>query len=468
MTIKLSNTLSGKKEEFNPISDHSVKMYVCGVTPYDKVHLGHARAYVTFDVIRRHLELSGYKVKFIQNFTDVDDKIINRAKENGSSPLALSRKFIEDYFTQMHKLNIKDADAYPKVTETIPQIIKFVNTLIKKGFAYKLGSDVYFSVRKFPGYGKLSKRTLDDLKSGARVAVDEGKKDPLDFALWKGSKADDPTEVSWDSPWGKGRPGWHIECSVMSTEALGETIDIHGGGQDLIFPHHENEIAQSEALTGKLFSKYWVHNGFVTINKEKMSKSLGNFFTLEDIYKKFDPRTVRYFLLSQHYKSPLDFSDDRLIEAEKALKGLDEAWRLMLLNHKDEPSENKTEQKDKSDDFISKFRAALDDDFNTEKALAVLHSFKTQIMIFLSESRTKPSLDTGIYQTTFKMMLEGYLGIELVKYDAVPDEIISLINQRNEARKNKDFKAADEFRKKLDDLGYKIMDGPKGSFAVKK
>ncbi|MDR2860759.1 MAG: cysteine--tRNA ligase, partial [Elusimicrobiota bacterium] len=361
MMIKLYNTLTDKKEDFKPQKEKEVSMYICGITPYDEVHLGHARAYVAFDIIKRHLIKRGYLVNHVQNFTDVDDKIINRAAERHISPSTLAQTYIDDYFLQTDKLNILKAKTYPRVTQMIPDIINFIKVLIDKGFAYQIGGDVYFSVDKFKDYGKLSKRKIEDLKAGARVEINDNKHSPVDFALWKKSKEGEPEDVCWDSPWGKGRPGWHIECSVMSSKLLGNTIDIHGGGQDLIFPHHENEISQSEARSGQQFVKYWIHNGFVTIDKEKMSKSLGNFFTLKDIFKKYDPRVIRYYLMTQHYKSPLDFSDTNIESAKNSLQGLDDAYLRLA-----DTVNKSAEIKDK--DLIEireSFLSALDDDFNS-------------------------------------------------------------------------------------------------------
>ncbi|MFN0117660.1 MAG: cysteine--tRNA ligase, partial [Elusimicrobiota bacterium] len=316
MEIKLHNTLTGQKELFSPIQSGKVGLYVCGITPYDEPHLGHARCYVVFDLLKRSLERFGYQVRHIQNFTDVDDKIIDRANQLKEDPLSYPERFIQSFFECMKLLNVKPADEYPRVTKTIPAIVTLVERLIENGLAYESKGTVYYSVRGFPSYGKLSKRKLDELESGARVSIDEQKKDPLDFALWKAAKSGEP---SWPSPWGAGRPGWHIECSAMSMGALGETFDIHGGGQDLIFPHHENEIAQSEGASRKNFARFWVHNGFVTINQEKMSKSLKNFFTIREILGEFDPMVVRYYLLSQHYRSPLNFSQVDMKAAESAL-----------------------------------------------------------------------------------------------------------------------------------------------------
>jgi cysteinyl-tRNA synthetase len=463
MTIQPYNTLTAKKEEFVPLNGKNVTMYVCGVTPYDEVHLGHARAYVTFDTIRRHLEHSGYNVKYIQNFTDVDDKIINRAAEKNISPSKLAETFINNYFIQMDKLGIRRADAYPMVTKTIPDIIKFIEALINKGSAYPVKSgDVYFAVNKFREYGKLSKRNIEEIKTVARVEAGEEKREPLDFALWKAAKPGEPEEVSWQSPWGKGRPGWHIECSVMSTNALGATIDIHGGGQDLIFPHHENEIAQSEAATGKPFAKYWIHNGFVTVNKEKMSKSLGNFFTLREIFEKYSPRVVRYFLLSQHYKSPLDFSDEGLKSAKSTLEGIDEVLhKLSLIPFTPEmPGHLRNLDSETDTKVIEEFNAAMNDDFNTEKALAVFHNLKREAASSLA---TKSPSILNKYYATLATLLSDNLGIPVAKQANIPQEALDAKSQREQARKNKEWKKSDELRVKLTTLGYKVEDNPDGS-----
>ncbi|MHB9155894.1 MAG: cysteine--tRNA ligase [Endomicrobiales bacterium] len=447
-----------------PLSGRAVTMYVCGVTPYDTAHLGHARAYVTFDVVRRHLELSGYRVRHVQNFTDVDDKIIKRSRETGVAPLKLSQDFIDEYFVQMDKLNIKRADDYPRVTRNIPRILSFIETLVKSGTAYATASGVYFSVGKFPGYGKLSKRNTADLLSGARVEVDEQKQDPLDFALWKSAKPGDPPELSWDSPWGKGRPGWHIECSAMATGALGPTLDIHGGGQDLIFPHHENEIAQSEAATGKPFVRYWMHNGFVTINHEKMSKSLGNFFTLREIFENFTPRVVRYFLLSQHYRSPLDFSDDKLRQAASALEGLDEACLTLEALPAAGPAAG---EEALLPEVMGSFRNALDDDFNTEKALAVVHSLKRDALSLVSSGKNDPALRGA--RATLSVLLQDYLGITPPQKAALPPEITALKAEREKARGEKNWAASDELRKQIEAGGYKVLDNKDGtSIVIKK
>ncbi len=314
--MKIYNTFTGRKEEFVPLIPNKVKIYACGVTVYDHCHIGHARSAIVFDVIRRYIKYKGFDVKYVRNFTDIDDKIINRAKQEGITWDAVARKYTDEYYKDMKRLGVGRADIEPKATEHIEEIIDIVNGLIEKGYAYEVKGSVYFSVDKFIGYGNLSKKDMEEMMAGARVEVDERKKNPLDFALWKKSKEGEP---SWESPWGSGRPGWHIECTAMSIKHLGESFDIHGGGADLLFPHHENEIAQSEAFTGKPFAKYWIHNGFITIDKEKMSKSLGNFFTIKEVLDKFDPEVVRFFLLSTHYRSPIEFSDDQLREAESSI-----------------------------------------------------------------------------------------------------------------------------------------------------
>lgn len=463
MTIKLSNTLSNKKEEFMPQNKDSVSIYVCGVTPYDEVHLGHARAYVVFDIVKRHLTRRGYKVKHIQNFTDIDDKIIKRAAEKNILPAELAQTYIDDYFEQTGKLNILKADKYPLVTQMIPEIVNFVKELIDKGYAYEVDGDVYFSVEKFKDYGKLSKRNTEDLIAGARVGICDEKIAACDFALWKKSKDNEPPEASWDSPWGKGRPGWHIECSVMSSIELGDTIDIHGGGQDLIFPHHENEIAQSEAKTGKQFVKYWMHNGFVTVNKEKMSKSLNNFFTLKSIFEKYNPRVVRYYLLTQHYKSPLDFSDSGLEAAKNTLQGIDDAYLRLTASVKE--SADKIKDKDLIE-LEENFLSALDDDFNSEKALSFLHELKS---IILKELFTAVPERLSQFKKLFEDFADKSLGITLPRPEITgADDLQELLSQRNEARKTKNWPEADRLRKIIDERGYKIVDNPDGTSVLTK
>lgn len=453
--IFVHNTLSGKKEEFVPLSPNVVKMYVCGITPYDECHLGHARCYVVFDVIRRYFEYKGYQVKYVQNFTDIDDKIINKSNELKINTNEIAEKYIKEYFKYCKKLNIKPADQYPRVTQRISEIIKVVKTLIDKEFAYVVNGDVYYSVRKFKGYGKLSKRNIDDLQVGARVEPGENKKDPLDFALWKKSK---PEEPNWESPWGKGRPGWHIECSVMSLlELCTTTLDVHGGGQDLIFPHHENEIAQSEAFTGKPFSKYWIHNGFVTINREKMSKSLGNFFSLKDIFSKYDPMVVRFFLLSQHYRSPLDFSDDRVDQSKKAYMRI-----VNCLSRTDEKEGDiKSEINDEIKMIEESFHNAMCDDFNTELALS-------KIFEFVRLANKVSGAEYKVIKEKICNLSQDILGINFpVKRFSLEDfdnkEIKKLVEKRELARENKNWQEADNIRKKIEELGCFIEDTPSGA-----
>ena len=460
--IKVHNTLSNKKEEFKPQKENFVSMYVCGVTPYDKVHLGHARVYVVFDIIKRHLLKRGYKVKHVQNFTDVDDKIIKRSLERNIKPTELAQLYIDDYFAQTDRLNILKAEIYPRVTQLISEIISFVKELIDKKFAYEVDGDVYFSVAKFKDYGKLSKKKLDDLKVGTRVGIFNDKIAACDFALWKKTKENEPQEASWESPWGKGRTGWHIECSVMSSTLLGDTIDIHGGGQDLIFPHHENEIAQSEAKTGNPFVKYWIHNGFVTVNKEKMSKSLNNFFTLKTIFEKYDPRVVRYYLLTQHYSSPLDFSDAGLDTAKNTLQGIDDAY-LRLLSSINRESVKEITDKDLLD-LQESFLQALDDDFNSEKALSYLHELKNIILKELFA--TKPQRLAQL-KTLYEDFAETSLGILLPK-EQNNNELQKFLKDRNEARKNKNWAESDRIRNIIDEKGYKIVDNKDGSSVLMK
>jgi cysteinyl-tRNA synthetase len=460
--IKVHNTLSNKKEDFKPQKDNFVSMYVCGVTPYDEVHLGHARAYVVFDIIKRHLLKRGFKVKHVQNFTDVDDKIIKRSLERNVKTTDLAQIYMDDYFTQMDKLNVLKAEFYPRVTQMIPEIISFVRSLVEKGYAYEVDGDVYFSVAKFKDYGKLSKRKLEDLKAGARVDVCDDKLSAFDFALWKKAKENEPPEVSWESPWGKGRPGWHIECSVLSSHLLGDTLDIHGGGQDLIFPHHENEIAQSEAQTGKQFVKYWIHNGFVTVNKEKMSKSLNNFFTLKSIFEKYNPRAIRYYLLTQHYSSPLDFSDAGLDVAKNTLQGVDDAYLRLLSSVKE--SINKITDKDLLN-LEENFLKALDDDFNSEKALSYLHELKN---IILKELFTARMQRLTQLRKLYEDFAESSLGIILPKEQNNNDGLQKLLAERNKARRNKNWAEADRIRNVLDEKGYKIVDNKDGSSVLMK
>jgi len=471
--MRVYNTLSGNKEELVTLDPGQVKMYVCGPTTYNYIHLGNARPLVVFDTVRRYLKYRGYQVKYVQNFTDVDDKIINRAREEGDDPILLAQRYIQEYFQDADALGIVRADVHPRVSEHIPDIIKAVEGLISRGFAYEVEGDVYYRVKAFPGYGKLSGRTLDDLRAGARVEVDERKEEPVDFALWKKAK---PGEPAWDSPWGPGRPGWHIECSVMSTKYLGETLDIHGGGADLIFPHHENEIAQAEAYTGKNFVKYWMHNGFITVNSEKMSKSLGNFFILRDILAKFPRDVVRFYLIATHYRSPLDFDDGKLEEARKALGRLKTTLTLgreFLNPHAagqvDSDPAGRGELIDAVKDLEEQFIAAMDDDFNSAKAIGYLFEMSHQINSFISGADAASSADQAQLIQALRIYadLGGVLGIFMERQgndSQAVDKLLGLILElRNAARLEKDFARADSLRDLLLRLEVKVEDKPGGS-----
>jgi cysteinyl-tRNA synthetase len=477
--LKLFNTLTGKQEEFKTIEPKRVRMYVCGVTVYDYCHIGHARSALVFDVLRRYLEYSSYEVTFVKNFTDVDDKIIRRANEQHVSCDVITNKYIDAYYEDMGKLGIKPASIEPKATEHMAEIIGITETLIKKGLAYPIDGDVYFQVDKYKDYGRLSKRKLEELQAGARVDVDERKRHPMDFALWKRSK---PGEPSWPSPWGAGRPGWHIECSAMSIKHLGETFDIHGGGMDLIFPHHENEIAQSCGATGKEFARYWVHNGFVQINQEKMSKSLGNFFTIREIFEKSEwPEKItgemlRYFLVATHYRAPLDFSDQAIEEAKSALDGFYDLFKRL-----EEPgarTDGDGTLMEVIENTRSMFSQAMDDDLNTVQALAVLQKLKGELNKLiergLSTGKRREALKTfvelgevlrlfGTDRWQFKKGPARPTGVTIVTTQFTDEEVAEKVAERNEARRQKDFKRADEIRQLLAADGIIIEDKPDGT-----
>ena len=440
--LQVYNTLSRSKEQFVPREPGKVKMYVCGVTVYDYCHLGHARAYIVFDMIRRYLEYRQFQVTYVQNFTDIDDKIIRRAQEMKIPFAEVTEKFIAEYYKDFDALGIKRADMYPKATEHIGDIIAIIESLITQGKAYVAQGDVYYDVLTFPEYGKLSGRKPDDNEAGARVAVGDIKHNPLDFALWKSAK---PGEPDWDSPWGKGRPGWHVECSAMSMKHLGETFDIHGGGQDLVFPHHENEIAQSEGATGKPYVKYWLHNGFVNIDNEKMSKSLGNFFTIRDVLKRFDPEILRFFVLSTHYRSPINYSEDQLSEAKKSLD------KLYFAIH--EQYEGKIDSENLQN-YLDEFTKFMDDDFNSAGAIGVLHTLATYT------NREKSAAGASLLKK-----LGAILGILQAdkKTESLDVEITALIEQRVQAKKNKDFATADKIRNDLLARGIALKDTPQGT-----
>jgi len=451
--MKVVNSLSGRKEEFHPGPDE-VKMYVCGVTPYDHAHIGHAMSYVVFDVIRRHLEFRGYKVKYVQNVTDIDDKLIARAAERDTTVAELAGKFTDSFFEDMAALNVRPADIHPRATEEIPYMLKVIGGLVERGYAYPAGGSVYFRVRAFADYGKLSHRSVDDMRSGARIEAGEEKEDPLDFVLWKASK---PGEPSWDSPWGPGRPGWHIECSAMSLRYLGENLDIHGGGQDLVFPHHENEIAQSEAYTGKPpFARYWLHNGLLELGAEKMSKSVGNLVTIKEVLKDYDADAVRIFILGSHYRSPLTYT----------LKGLDDAGsgaeRLTRAAARESGSGEKMDATPDRERFV----AAMDDDFNTAQALAALFDLSRAI-----NQAADGGGNVSAAQETLRELAVGVLGLKLETkiYEGEDDaEIAALVAEREQYRREKEFQKADAIRDKLSAMGIAIEDKPQGTVWTRK
>ncbi len=451
--MQLYNTMTRQKEEFIPLVPGEVKMYSCGPTVYNYFHIGNARPFIVFDTLRRYFCYLGYKVTFVQNFTDVDDKLINRALEEETTVPLLAEKYIEAYFEDAAALGIERATYHPRATENIDAIIELVSTLIEKGYAYEVDGDVYFSTKKYKEYGKLSHQPLEELVSGARIGVDERKEDPLDFALWKKRKVD--SEIAWESPWGMGRPGWHIECSAMAGRLLGETIDIHSGGKDLIFPHHENEIAQSEcAHGGAPFARYWLHNGYINIDNVKMSKSKGNFFTVRDITAKYDPEVVRFFMLSAHYRSPINFSDELMAAAKTGLERLYTVQeRLASLPEGDGTLPEEIAEK------RQKFLAAMDDDLNTADAIAALFEMARAINILLDGGNTSCA---GVCLATLSE-LAGILGLLSGKKAEKADaEVEALIAERQAARKEKNFARADEIRAQLLEMGIVLEDTREG------
>ncbi len=459
--MQIYNTMTRRKEELIPLVPGQISMYACGPTVYNFFHIGNARPFIVFDTMRRYLEYRGYQVRFVQNFTDIDDKMIRRANEEETTVKALGERFIKEYYHDADALGVRRASENPRATEHIGEIISLVATLIEKGNAYATpDGDVYFSVRSFPGYGKLSGQNIDDLENGARVDPDEAKRDPLDFALWKAAK---PGEPSWDSPWGKGRPGWHIECSAMSMSLLGETFDIHGGGQDLVFPHHENEIAQSEAATGKPFARYWMHNGYINVDNQKMSKSLNNFFTVRDIAKEFDLEAVRMFMLGVQYRNPVNFSREMIQQAQSALERLRTA-KERLAEAQVAAAETSEDAAfiAQLEDFKTRFNEAMDDDLNTADALGVLFEFARAANTFVSEPRGSKAIEAGKALFSELTGVLGLLGRE--KAEEFPAEALAMLEERQAARKAKDFARADQMRDALKDMGYAVEDtvnGPK-------
>ncbi len=478
MSLKVYNTLYGKKEEFVPINKDKVGMYVCGPTVYDTSHIGHARSVVVFDTIFRWLMKIGYEVTYVRNFTDVDDKIIKKSNETGEACSFITEKYIDEFHNEMDALNVLRPSIEPKATKHITHIIDFIRLLIDKGKAYHVdGGDVYFSLDSFKEYGKLSGRNPDDMRAGARIAVDEKKKNPLDFTLWKPAKKDEPF---WESPWGNGRPGWHIECSAMSYEYLGEGFDIHGGGKDLIFPHHENELAQSEAVFGGQFVKYWIHNGFVDINNEKMSKSLGNFTMIKEVLEKYSPEVIRMFLLSKHYRSPIDYSEDSMREVSL---GLDRVYAFLqrLEDVNVTPEQNQVEQ----GELWQVFSDAMDDDFNSAKAVGLIfegvkkgnkllddtidgNSAKPDASILAPLGQVYSDIKAisnilGIFMQTPADYFADKKEKGMSEVAITPEQVEDLIQQRLDARKNKDFSKADEIRDQLQNLNIILEDGPGGT-----
>ena len=463
--MKIFNTLTRRKEEFVPLEEGKVKMYVCGPTVYNLIHIGNARPMIIFDTVRRYMEYKGYEVNYVSNFTDVDDKIIKKAIEEGVSAEEISTRYIKECKKDMADMNVKPATTAPQATQEIQGMIDMIQTLIDKGYAYPAADGtVYFRVKKFKEYGKLSHKNLDDLQSGFRslkVSGEDQKEDPLDFVLWKPKKEGEP---SWPSPWCDGRPGWHIECSVMSKKYLGEEIDIHAGGEDLIFPHHENEIAQSECCNGKIFARYWMHNGFLNIDNRKMSKSLGNFRTVRQIGEQYDLQVLRFFMLNAHYRSPLNFSADLMEAAKNSLERILEAAGKLSDRKDNAAVENITEEElallKEAEGFVTKFEAAMDDDFNTADALAAIFELVKFANTNVNENSSK-EFAAGLYEELFK--LSDVLGLKIEKKEEILDEEIEdLIQERQAARKAKDFKRADEIRDELLKKGIILKDTREG------
>ena len=463
--IQIYNTLTREKEVFQPIQENKVGMYVCGPTVYNYIHIGNARSTIAFDTIRRYFEYRGYEVNYVSNFTDVDDKIIRAAKELNLTAPEVANRFIEAFEEDTKALNVLPANLHPRVMDHMPDIITFIDALIEKGYAYESSGDVYYRTRKFPQYGQLSDQSVDELEIGAsqRMGAEQQlKEDPLDFALWKSAK---PEEISWDSPWGKGRPGWHIECSVMATKHLGDTIDIHGGGQDLEFPHHENEIAQSEAKTGKTFANYWMHNGYVTIGEddEKMSKSLGNFVTVHELVKKVDPQVLRFFMATTQYRRPIRYSETTLKEAATNLQKLRTAFensqfRLASAVETTPEDEQKLEELTVLE---NRFTEEMDDDFNTANGITLVYEFAKWLNTYSEESVvSKTVLSAGLEK--YRQWL-GIFGIEFLSNELVDEEVDQLIEERIQARKNRDFARSDEIRDQLKEQGIILEDTPQGT-----
>lgn len=460
MSIQIYNTLTRSKEPFIPLEEGKVKMYVCGPTVYNYIHIGNARPPIVFDTVRRYLEYRGYEVQYISNFTDVDDKLIRVANELGEDVPSIADRFIKAYFEDVTALGCRKADVHPRVTESMDIILDFISTLIEKGYAYESEGDVYYHTRKFKEYGKLSHQSIDELRLGTRIAIGEKKQDSLDFVLWKAAK---PGEIFWESPWGKGRPGWHIECSAMAKKYLGDTIDIHAGGQDLAFPHHENEIAQSEALTDKTFARYWMHNGYINIDNEKMSKSLGNFVLVHDIIKKHDPQVLRFFMLAVHYRNPINYTDELLENTKAGLDRLKTSYQN--LKHRREASANLTENDQewltKVTTLHDEFVRDMDDDFNTANGISKLFDLSKMANMYLIEKNTSITV-IDAFMSEFEVLF-GILGLTLEADQLLDEEIEALIEQRIQARKDRNFQLSDQIRDQLKDMNIILEDTPQGT-----
>lgn len=456
MGILLYNTMTRKKEEFLPLEPGKVRMYVCGPTVYNYFHIGNARCFVVFDAVRRYLEYRGFEVTYVQNFTDVDDKIIRVANETGVSPIEVADTYISSYFEDVEHLGVKRATVHPRVTENMKEIIGMINELVEKGHAYVADGDVYYATETFKEYGKLSKQSLEDLQSGARIEVNDKKRNPLDFALWKAAK---PGEIAWPSPWGEGRPGWHIECSAMSRKYLGQTFDIHAGGHDLIFPHHENEIAQSEGANEATFARYWLHNGFVNIRNEKMSKSAGNFLTVRELISQYSGDVLRFFLLTAHYRNPLQFSEEMMKQAEQGLQRIVNCYEKLVywLKTADEGNAIVVDE----EMYTTRFQAAMDDDFNTADAISVIFDLVRDANTVIDEERPNRAQVQAFYSLLGNLM--NVLGFSLEKKEEVLDEEVErMIALRNEARQQKNWARADQIRDQLTEMGIILEDTPQG------
>ncbi|NLK95608.1 MAG: cysteine--tRNA ligase [Clostridiales bacterium] len=459
--MKLYNTLTKRKEEFKPINSGEIKMYVCGPTVYNLFHIGNGRTFIVFDTVRRYFEYRGYKVDFVQNFTDIDDKMIKKANEEKTTVKEIGDKYIDEYYKDADGLNIERATINPRATEYIKDVIEFVSQLIDKGFAYEIDGDVYFSTKNFKPYGKLSGQNLEDLQAGARITVDERKKDPMDFAIWKVQK---PGEPAWESPWGMGRPGWHIECSCMVKKLLGDTIDIHAGGMDLAFPHHENEVAQSEALTGKPFANYWLHSAYVNVDNKKMSKSLNNFFTVRDVLKEYDADVIRFFMLSAHYRTQINYSKELLESAKASVERLYNSIANLenLLDEvkRDKMDDNEIEYLKSLSKYRDKYIEKMDDDFNTADAITVLFELTKDLNKSVTVESSKELINSALQLIR---ELGNPLGIlQKSTKSSLEDEIEKLIEERQNARKNKDFALADKIRDELKERGIILEDTPQG------